>query len=269
MLLFTVDDADIVYWRQMMDCAGVQLFFHYINKLNISENFIYSSVHRFINRLAWKNQLYWYAAFFCVSVWFLCLLAGQQFDSLILCVQEAKRISKVLQKFGAPEITSSLTGLEGKWCRHLNFPIHTDSSYAGFCNIIYIIYNYIYIYLSSICILLLQFMVLSPIDVVEKCKDCILTLSVTADGLRAFQDHSRAQASKVSFLLVTDSTKARHRSLPFEDRVMTWKARKRSRNAMTAQCWRQGFKSSNLYFDTLSYWCTPHGNQIDGRKVLV
>jgi len=55
------------------------------------------------------NQLYCYPDFLCLCldslfVW----LAGQQFD-VDSKNQEAKRISKVLQKFGAPEITSSLT----------------------------------------------------------------------------------------------------------------------------------------------------------------
>ena len=50
------------------------IIFHYINKLNISENFIYSSVHRFINRLAWKKNSSTGTLFFCVSLFgfFVC-----------------------------------------------------------------------------------------------------------------------------------------------------------------------------------------------------
>lgn len=77
-------------------------------------------------------------------------------------------------------------------------------SYAGFC---------IYVHISSICSIS-SVCCYSNVFFPHRCgtsgTDCSLTLSVTADGLRAFQDHSRARVSEESFLLASDSTKATH-----------------------------------------------------------
>ena len=94
-----------LWWRYRVletddGLCSCSIFPLYRNILNISEN---------IKR--WAHWISSTGTLFCVSLFgfFVCWLVLRPAIWCWLKDQEAKRISKVLQKFGAPEITSSLT----------------------------------------------------------------------------------------------------------------------------------------------------------------
>lgn len=156
-----------LWWRYRVletDDGLCSIFPLYRNILNISEKFIYSSLHKFKKRWA-----HWISStgtlFFCVSVWILCLLVGWPASNLML-IQKTRR-QNVSPKF-CRNLELQKSPVAWQLRRGTGEVVEPTSwypfssrfiSYAGFCT---------YVHISSICSIssvCCYSNVFSPIDV--------------------------------------------------------------------------------------------------------